>query len=141
VRSVYAAPEIVDAIVRHARAALPRECCGVLIGRDDRILDAIPVENIADGDSRFELDPKGHIEARRRARAIGTEVLGFYHSHPRAPAVPSERDRAEAAYDGSLHAIVSLAGLPAVGLFEWVSGDFAPVGLAIDRSREHPAEA
>ena len=32
------------------------------------------------------------LEAHREARAQGLDILGFYHSHPDAPAVPSVLD-------------------------------------------------
>ena len=60
--------------------------------------------------TRFLIDPKDHIAARRAARGRGLEVLGFYHSHPHSPAWPSPTDVAEAAYPEAVHLIVSLEG-------------------------------
>ena len=60
--------------------------------------------------TRFLIDPKDHIDARRAARGRGLEVLGFYHSHPHSPAWPSPTDVAEAAYPDAVHLIVSLDG-------------------------------
>src|SRR5438552_2120995 len=90
--------ETLEVIMAHARAAAPGECCGILIGNDDSIDEAVRAQNIADGPSRFLIDPKDHIDARRAARGRGLEVLGFYHSHPHSPAWPSPTDVAEAAY-------------------------------------------
>jgi proteasome lid subunit RPN8/RPN11 len=103
-------PAALDAIVAHARSASPRECCGLLIGAANAVLEAAPAGNIADGVSRFLIDPVDHINGRREARQRGLEVLGFYHSHPRSPARPSETDVSEAAYPDAVHLIVSLAG-------------------------------
>ena len=56
----------------------------------------------------FELDPLHLARVDRAARDVGLSVVGVWHSHPLAPAVPSARDRA-AATPGWCYAIVSLA--------------------------------
>jgi proteasome lid subunit RPN8/RPN11 len=104
--------EIVNAVVDHAREAAPAECCGILIGREGVVVEARRARNIAESPRRFLIDPRDHIDARRDARQRGLEVVGFYHSHPHSPAVPSDTDRLEASYDGHLHVIVSLASEP-----------------------------
>lgn len=109
-----------DAIVQLAREAAPAECCGLLLGKGSTIDVAAPAANIAgEPRSRFLIDPKDHIDVRRAARARGLDVVGFYHSHPRAPALPSATDRAEAAYPSCYYLIVSLAtDPPDIGLFQ-----------------------
>jgi proteasome lid subunit RPN8/RPN11 len=102
-----------DDIVVHAREAAPAECCGLLIGTGDTIVEAARTTNLANDPNRFEMDPGDHIRARREARARGLDVLGFYHSHPRSPATPSARDRAEAWYPDYLYLIVSVRTDPA----------------------------
>ena len=98
------------AIVAHARAEAPAECCGVLIGRAGTIDRAVRAKNLAPGPTRFLIDPKDHIEARRAARRLGLEVLGFYHSHTQSPAWPSPTDVSEATYPEAVHLIVSIHG-------------------------------
>src|SRR6266513_2727432 len=102
--------EAIDVIVAHARAEAPAECCGMLVGTDASIDEAVRATNIAGSPTRFLIDPKDHIDARRAARRRGLEVLGFYHSHPHSPAWPSPIDVAEAAYPDSVYLIVSLEG-------------------------------
>lgn len=110
-------------MVAHAESERPRECCGILLGQGDDVAEAVPVPNIADSPDRFLLDPVGHIRVRREARARGLSVVGFYHSHPYSPAVPSKTDMKELAYPECLHAIVSLASeTPAVRVFVWREG-------------------
>jgi proteasome lid subunit RPN8/RPN11 len=102
-----------ETLVAHAREEAPNECCGVLLGTASSIAEAARTRNIADQPrSRFLIDPKDYIDLRRSARARRLEVLGFYHSHPASPAVPSPTDRAEAAYPGHLYLIVGLAAEP-----------------------------
>jgi proteasome lid subunit RPN8/RPN11 len=101
-----------DAVVAHAREASPAECCGLLVGSPGEITSAVRAGNLSENPKRFLVDPKDHIRARRDARAAGLDVVGFYHSHPHSPAVPSERDLAEASYADCLYLIVSLAEEP-----------------------------
>ncbi len=114
-----------ETVIADARREAPRECCGVLLGRGEMILEAVPVRNIAEAPDRFLLDPEQHIRIRREARARGLEVVGFYHSHPHSPPIPSPTDLAEATYPECLYAIVGLVGgAPAVRVFAWRAGEF-----------------
>jgi proteasome lid subunit RPN8/RPN11 len=115
------AREALENIVTHARAAMPEECCGLLLGTESDVVEAVRTRNIADNPaSRFVVDPKDHIDARRGARTRGLDVVGFYHSHPRSPAVPSETDLGEATFPDYLYLIVSLATEPPqVSLFKF----------------------
>ena len=117
-----------EAVVAHARAEAPRECCGLLLGRPDSVSEAVAARNIAAMATRFLVDPQDHINTLRAARGRGLEILGFYHSHPHTAAVPSETDRAEAGYPDHLYLIVSLAVEPAdARLFRLVMGNFREV--------------
>ena len=110
------------AVVEHSERAKPRECCGVLVGRGDDILQAIAARNTADDPNRYVLDPADHIAIRRNARAAGLAVIGFYHSHPHSEARPSATDQAEATYPDHLYLIVGTDG---VRLFRLTGGNFA----------------
>jgi proteasome lid subunit RPN8/RPN11 len=124
--------EALDAIIAHARAEAPAECCGMLVGRGRSIDEAVRARNIAASPTRFLIDPKDHIDTRRAARGRGLEVLGFYHSHPQSPAWPSETDVAEATYPEAVYLIASLAGKGAdVRLFRIERGQASPVPLDV----------
>jgi len=101
------------AILAHARAEAPNECCGLLVGRPGSIARAVPARNIADRPAaRYLIDPQDYFEAIRTARASGCAVIGFYHSHPAGPPTPSPTDLAEA---GDPEAIYVIAGTGAGG--------------------------
>ena len=123
------ARRVLDEVRAHAHRAKPSECCGVLLGAPGEIAEAVPTSNLAsDPNHRFVLDPETHIAARREARQRGLEVVGFYHSHPRSPALPSATDLAEAAYPGHLCAIVSLLDEPAeIRIYRFEGGAFLSV--------------
>ena len=108
--SMTIARSALDSITTHARRETPRECCGVLLGVAGRIVTAVAARNVAAQATRFELDPRDHIAARRQARAAHHDVIGFYHSHPHSPPQPSETDVAEWSYPEAMTLIVSLQG-------------------------------
>ena len=118
-------------MIAHAREARPSECCGVLLGNGDEIVEAVPTRNIAADASRFLIDPREHIDARRKGRRRGLETMGFYHSHPASAAEPSATDVAEASYPDHLYGIVSLARDPAdVRIYSFEEGGFREVPFA-----------
>ncbi|MEW6321454.1 MAG: M67 family metallopeptidase [Acidobacteriota bacterium] len=103
---------MLDGLIAEARAAAPRECCGLLIGTSDRIVDAVTVPNThPDPERRYTIGPADHFAAVRRARRGNLQVVGAYHSHPRGPDGPSPTDLAEA-FPDFLFLIISLASEP-----------------------------
>jgi proteasome lid subunit RPN8/RPN11 len=100
-----------ESLVRYARGAEPEECCGVLMGDSSdgavRVRRVLASENSADRpEVRFEIPPQTLLRAQKRARRESLEVVGYYHSHPRGSAVPSDADRADA-WPGVSYLIVS----------------------------------
>lgn len=92
----------------HAEGAHPCEACGILLGEGARITAALAVANVhPHPETHFEIDPQALIDAHRAARGGGAQVLGYYHSHPSGPAAPSATDRASAARDGRIWAIIA----------------------------------
>lgn len=113
---VVLAQALYQALLGQALAAVPHECCGLLLGSGNRIARIVPAANVAEDPARhFAIDPRALIDAHRAARAGGPQVLGYYHSHPAGPATPSATDRAEAAGDGRIWAIVAPGGAEAAG--------------------------
>lgn len=94
-------------------AASPRsEVCGLLLGRDDVIIEARETLNVADDPARrFEVPPACLIAAHRQAREGGLQVMGHYHSHPEGDVRPSRCDAEMAARDnGTLWLICAPGG-------------------------------
>ena len=94
----------------HARLEAPRECCGLLVGREGRVDENVRTSNIDPGVSRFLVDPAAHFALMKRLRGTGRAIVGGYHSHPRSEPRPSSSDIAEAVSDDFLCVIVSLVG-------------------------------
>jgi [CysO sulfur-carrier protein]-S-L-cysteine hydrolase len=119
---------VADAILRHARAEAPRECCGLLIGMPARVDEVVPTRNLDLRQSRYQVDPAEHIRLNRVLRQTGRRVVGAYHSHPVSPAEPSPSDIAEAHYPEFIYLIVSLLDpAPSLRAYRIVSGAAIPV--------------
>ncbi|WP_132056848.1 desampylase [Halorussus amylolyticus] len=134
-----------DEILAHARDGAPEEICGVLAGvregdpSDDdpeashrieahhRVETHHPAENVADSPrTRYEIDPREQLDLLESVEASGSEVVGFYHSHPRGPAEPSATDAAAATWPGRSYVIASLGddGGASLGSWRWTGEEF-----------------
>ena len=106
------ARSVIEDIRGHAAAALPHECCGILLGQQGEVVRAVPTVNIApEPMTHFEIDSQALIDAHRFDRSGGQQVVGYYHSHPNGLAEPSETDRAQASRDGRVWAIAGSNGI------------------------------
>jgi proteasome lid subunit RPN8/RPN11 len=94
--------ELAAAMAAHAEASYPSEGCGVLVGRARDgariVVDFRPAPNsLAPARrDRYRIEPEQVLFAEREARRRGLDIVGFYHSHPDHPAVPSDFDREQA---------------------------------------------
>ena len=107
-------PRHLQTIGRHAAMTYPKECCGVLIGHYgagttivERVLSV--GNERQDSRDRYLIHPETVLAAHKQARALGFEVVGYYHSHPDHPAVPGELDR-ENAWPEVSYVIVAVQG-------------------------------
>ena len=121
-----------DAVLDHARRALPDECCGLLIGTtlgdETHVSRAWPARNLRPSPTRYLIDPADHFAAIRTARRNGLRVVGAYHSHPASPPSPSETDAREAD-DGELVYVIASPALGVVRGYRLDGGRLEPVEL------------
>jgi proteasome lid subunit RPN8/RPN11 len=114
------------AIREHGIETYPDECCGALLGpRQGEIVEAFALPNETSGERRrrFLIGPDEYRAAERRATETGQQLLGFYHSHPDHPAVPSAFDL-EHAWPNLSYIIVSVKKGQADELRSWrLKGD------------------
>ena len=90
----------IAAITAHGERDYPHECGGMLIGRfeaDGRktVVETFPLENAREEGARHNrvlILPGDVLKAERYARERKLDVIGYYHSHPESPAVPSQYD-------------------------------------------------
>lgn len=107
------------AVEVHAAGSYPIECCGFLLGHPPSppgpaiVTRVLPARN-EHGDARagFLIRPEIVLAARREARRLGLEVIGYYHSHPDGAGEPSARDREHAWRDVSYLIVPVADGRP-----------------------------
>jgi proteasome lid subunit RPN8/RPN11 len=112
------AADVLRAIQEHAFREGPAECCGLLSGRNGLITEWHPLRNAApDPKTRYFAAPEDLFAAMRAVRESGRQLMGIYHSHPKAPAYPSQADVEMAFYPGVAYFIISLEPRPEVRAF------------------------
>jgi proteasome lid subunit RPN8/RPN11 len=87
-------------IAAHGERDYPHECCGLLLGNfgasgTKLLVETYPISNAREEEAkrnRFLIRPEELMHGERYAETRGLEVVGFYHSHPDHPAVPSQYD-------------------------------------------------
>ncbi len=112
-------------IREHGVRDYPYECCGLLLGRFAEsgkiVSETYPISNAREESAkrnRFLITPEELMRGERYAREHDLEVVGFYHSHPDSPAVPSQYDL-EHAWPTYSYIIVSTSAERANDLFSW----------------------
>lgn len=128
----------IQEIRAHGVRDYPYECCGLLLGRYDTgaktVRETYPISNAREESAkrnRFLIEPEELMRGERYARERDLEVVGFYHSHPDSPAVPSQYDL-EHAWPTYSYIIVSTRASEATDLFSWEQEP--------DRSKFNPEE-
>ncbi|ACF12521.1 conserved hypothetical protein [Chloroherpeton thalassium ATCC 35110] len=92
-----------EIVKEHAIQSFPEECCGLLAGKvelshdgfyENVIYEVAPCRNVLTWDRQFgfEISWPEICEVESEARSMGYEILGSYHSHTNAEAVPSNHD-------------------------------------------------
>lgn len=134
---IYISDSLMQQIKKDAQECYPNECCGILFGslKEERsmangkgnnrktqmvkqVKNIQPIQNsFADTERyhRFLITPEIMMQAELLARKNQQDIVGFYHSHPDHPAVPSEYDR-EHALPVYSYIIVSVVSKTAVAL-------------------------
>ena len=119
------AETLLNEIREHGVRDYPYECCGLLLGRyteNGKVVSEIyPISNAREESAkrnRFLIMPEELMRGERYAASRDLEIVGFYHSHPDSPAVPSTYDL-EHAWPTYSYIIVSTRADQATDLFSW----------------------
>jgi proteasome lid subunit RPN8/RPN11 len=114
------APGVAGAIRRHGEETYPHECCGALVGGNGSADAVVALPNTTEEGPRrrFLVRPSDYRLAEQRAGDLGSELLGFYHSHPDHPARPSQYDL-DHAWPTFAYVIVSVAAGAAADMTVW----------------------
>lgn len=89
----------VDQIKEHGQRDYPYECCGVLLGKfsngEKSVTEVLEISNDREEENKHNryLIPSSEIlKIELYAAKKGLDIVGFYHSHPDHPAIPSQFD-------------------------------------------------
>jgi proteasome lid subunit RPN8/RPN11 len=102
-----------QAIVEHARAELPNEACGLVVGDrpaadGGRAIRWVPTRNRAASPFRYEIDPDDLLRLTIETDDADEVFWAIVHSHVASPARPSPTDIGLAFYPDALYVLVSL---------------------------------
>lgn len=119
-------PEHRSEIRAHGERDYPHECCGLLLGQFNAdglkaCSEIYPISNAREEEARrnrFLIRPEELMRGEKYALARDLEVVGFYHSHPDHPAVPSGYDLAHA-WPTYSYMVVAVAAGTAGALRSW----------------------
>ena len=103
----------------------PNEGGGFLLGSmadgTVRIADTIQIENVfteSEQYHRYAMTPQDWMQLEDEADERGLSLVGYYHSHPNAPAIPSIYDR-DHALPNFVYIITSVQEGKAVDMRAW----------------------
>lgn len=82
----------VERLISIAKDSLPNESCAFLLGKDDRVIEILPMRNADESQVSFSVEPQEVLRAYNLAEGKKLQVIGIFHSHPARPA-PSGTDR------------------------------------------------
>ena len=97
-----------DALIAHACAEFPNECCGLIAGSDGAATRVLPATNAEGTPFMYVMDPREQMELMDDIDDAGEDLLAIYHSHTRSAAYPSRTDVDLAFFAEPLYVIVSL---------------------------------
>jgi len=142
--------EALGLINAHGERDYPEECCGMLLGSQRegvRVIEEVVEIDNSQGENRrrrFLITPRQYIEAEKTAALRNRELLGFYHSHPDHPALPSSFDT-EHALPWFIYVIVSVQQRQAAAITAWVLSEtrsqFEEVPLDVEPAVAQSAHA
>ena len=104
---------ILDDIAAHARAALPNEACGIVVGdrpaaAGGRAVRWEPLRNPLASPYRYAIDAEDLLRLTVMTDDADETFWAIVHSHVGSPARPSPTDVRESHYPDALYLVVSL---------------------------------
>lgn len=126
--------KIVQKLLHHAQQTPEQEVCGLISSQNNKPFRSYPIENSAPKpDTFFKLDAGQQIEAMVCMRDNNEQLFAIYHSHPTAPAIPSNTDIEQNNYPDVLNIIISLntKGIMELRGYQIDSNQFREIPLSL----------
>lgn len=116
----------------HCLQQLPNEACGLLSGKNGRADTIWIMDNVDPSPVSFAMDVGQIRRVFQLMERRGEELVGIFHSHPTAPAIPSPHDIEHVSYPEVAYLIVSFAEIePRVGCFRIWGKQAIPLPVVI----------
>jgi [CysO sulfur-carrier protein]-S-L-cysteine hydrolase len=138
------AADIVQALIDHARAEVPNEACGLIVGdryaaEGGQALRYEPARSRTPSPYVYEIHPDDLLRLTIATDEAEEVFWAIAHSHTHTPARPSPTDIRQALYPDALYILVSLSedeaepssGAPSVRAWRIVAGDVFEVELQV----------
>ena len=124
---------MIEAMVAHARAEAPNECCGLVASSNGDAMRVYRATNAEHSPVKYVVDPHDQIRIQNDIDENGWELGAIYHSHTRTEPSPSQTDINLARnWPDPLYVIVGVAGgEPDVRAFRIVDGTVTETELEV----------
>jgi len=129
--------KIVQNLLHHAQQTPKEEVCGLVSSKNNIATQSYPIKNTATKPTEFfNLDAQQQIKAMADIRNKQEQLFAIYHSHPTAPAIPSQTDLHQASYPEALYLIISLniKGIMEIRGYQLQNKQFIEVALRLSES-------
>ena len=124
--------KFIDELIAHARKDDPDECCGIIAGKDGKVLKLYPTTNEEKSPVRYKIPPQELFNAIKDIESRGWDLIGMYHSHTHSEAYPSPTDVRMAFWPESLYFIVSLSPpAPRIRAFNIVESKISEIEIKL----------
>lgn len=122
---VYLKRQHLAEMIAHSREQAPLEACGILAGKQGRVVKLYRARNADRSPVSYRLEPEEQYRVFKDIEERALDIVGIYHSHPTSPPVPSAIDLEQAYYPEAIYFVVSLADpvKPKAKAFRIVDGE------------------
>jgi proteasome lid subunit RPN8/RPN11 len=121
---------LLRSILEHCLEERPNEACGILTGREGRVLNAYATDSARRSPIYYEIDAEQQEQVLSQMALRGEQLVGIYHSHPTAAAEPSHIDiRLAIHWPEAFRVIISLAAPTKIRAFLIQEGSVIEVAL------------
>ena len=132
---IYLITDNYQEIIKHCQKEYPKEVCGILAGKENKISKVYEMANISESpETCYLMNPEEQLKVFKEMRNLGIEMLGIYHSHSSSFAYPSRRDCEMVFYPEVDYVIISLKDYnnPDVRAFKIIEGKIEEEKIEID---------
>jgi proteasome lid subunit RPN8/RPN11 len=119
-------------MIAHCLEEKPLEACGIFLGAGDRAQVGFALDNELRSPVLYRVDSRQMVTVLAESETRRSGVVAIYHSHVKAPPVPSDTDIKIAFWPEAFYLIVSLAlREPQVKVYRIVDGQVTEHRLVI----------